>query len=165
MRLKRSSTTTSSLLLTATLLWVLCTRTCVCDEARAPVVDSASRGHHEAVPPDPDDHTASTDDVIVSPINHHGHHVGGLTGPGHHGSGGKGSEVQRFQVAKVDFHHVATPFIISVWIIIAGFAKIEGSGGVTPSAEVSIVRPRFSCAPTDGATVVEAYEGRLRCGE
>lgn len=102
------------------------TWTCGADEARAPVVDSASRGHHEAVPPDPDDHTASTDDVIVSPIHHHG--VGGghaLSGAsGHHGAGARDGPPKRFQVAKVDFHHVATPFIISVWIIIAGFAKI-----------------------------------------
>lgn len=98
--------------------------TCVGDEARAPVVDSASRGHHEAVPPDPDDHTASTDDVIVSPIHHHGAGGGHSLSPGHHGAGARDGPPKRFQVAKVDFHHVATPFIISVWIIIAGFAKI-----------------------------------------
>lgn len=98
--------------------------TCVGDEARAPVVDSASRGHHEAVPPDPDDHTASTDDVIVSPIHHHGAGGGHALSPGHHGAGARDGAPKRFQVAKVDFHHVATPFIISVWIIIAGFAKI-----------------------------------------
>ncbi|KAL1428904.1 hypothetical protein MTO96_016656 [Rhipicephalus appendiculatus] len=98
--------------------------TCCADEARAPVVDSASRGHHEAVPPDPDDHTASTDDVIVSPIHHHGVGGGHAVSAGHHGSGERDGTPKRFQVAKVDFHHVATPFIISVWIIIAGFAKI-----------------------------------------
>ncbi|KAH7977312.1 hypothetical protein HPB49_000580 [Dermacentor silvarum] len=98
--------------------------TCGADEARAPVVDSASRGHHEAVPPDPDDHTASTDDVIVSPIHHHGVGGGHAISAGHHGSGERDGTPKRFQVAKVDFHHVATPFIISVWIIIAGFAKI-----------------------------------------
>lgn len=98
--------------------------TCGADEARAPVVDSASRGHHEAVPPDPDDHTASTDDVIVSPIHHHGVGGGHAVSAGHHGSGARDGTPKRFQVAKVDFHHVATPFIISVWIIIAGFAKI-----------------------------------------
>ncbi|KAK8784231.1 hypothetical protein V5799_009406 [Amblyomma americanum] len=116
--------------------------TCRADEARAPVVDSASRGHHEAVPPDPDDHTASTDDVIVSPIHHHG--VGGghaLSGaPGHHGAGARDGPPKRFQVAKVDFHHVATPFIISVWIIIAGFAKI---GAYLPETPVCTVLSRY----------------------
>lgn len=105
--------------------------TCVGDEARAPVVDSASRGHHEAVPPDPDDHTASTDDVIVSPIHHHSAGGGHALSPGHHGAGARDGTPKRFQVAKVDFHHVATPFIISVWIIIAGFAKIGASSSLS----------------------------------
>ncbi|XP_064466459.1 sodium/hydrogen exchanger 3-like [Ornithodoros turicata] len=99
--------------LTVTLVLLTAVKTCSADEARAVVVDSASRGHQEAVPPDPDDHT--TDEVIVEPVHTHG--SGSLSRQSH-------GAIQRFQVAKVDFHHVATPFIISVWIIIAGFAKI-----------------------------------------
>lgn len=30
----------------------------------------------------------------------------------------------RYAVASFDFHHVATPYIISLWIIIVGLAKI-----------------------------------------
>ena len=33
-------------------------------------------------------------------------------------------EVKRYQVASFDFNHVATPYIISLWIIIVGLAKI-----------------------------------------
>lgn len=97
-------------------IFLLVARTSVADEARAVVVDSASRGHQEAVPPDPDDHT--TDEVRVEPVHPHGSsHAAGTPRQPH-------GVTQRFEVAKVDFHHVATPFIISVWIIIAGFAKI-----------------------------------------
>ncbi|XP_013782494.1 sodium/hydrogen exchanger 3-like, partial [Limulus polyphemus] len=33
-------------------------------------------------------------------------------------------EIHRYHVAKVDFPHVSTPYIISIWILIAGLAKI-----------------------------------------
>lgn len=35
---------------------------------------------------------------------------------------------KRYAVATFDFHHVATPYIISLWIIIVGLAKIGESG-------------------------------------
>ena len=35
--------------------------------------------------------------------------------------------VKRYAVATFDFHHVATPYIISLWIIIVGLAKIGQS--------------------------------------
>lgn len=34
------------------------------------------------------------------------------------------SSVKRFPVVAFDFHHVATPYIISLWIVIVGLAKI-----------------------------------------
>lgn len=34
---------------------------------------------------------------------------------------------KRYAVATFDFHHVATPYIISLWIIIVGLAKIGES--------------------------------------
>lgn len=47
-----------------------------------------------------------------------------------HSSTGNGDETVtevkdlRYAVASFDFHHVATPYIISLWIIIVGLAKI-----------------------------------------
>ena len=35
-----------------------------------------------------------------------------------------GPKSERYQVASFDFNHVATPYIISLWIIIVGLAKI-----------------------------------------
>lgn len=37
---------------------------------------------------------------------------------------GHGPKSERYQVASFDFNHVATPYIISLWIIIVGLAKI-----------------------------------------
>lgn len=37
---------------------------------------------------------------------------------------GHESKSERYQVASFDFNHVATPYIISLWIIIVGLAKI-----------------------------------------
>lgn len=42
----------------------------------------------------------------------------------HSESEGGGHGDKRYQVAAVDFHHVSSPYIISLWIIIAGLAKI-----------------------------------------
>lgn len=43
---------------------------------------------------------------------------------GQHGSGPSNREGMRYSVAAFDFNHVATPYIISLWIIIVGLAKI-----------------------------------------
>lgn len=41
-----------------------------------------------------------------------------------HPSGHESKEGMRYPVASFDFNHVATPYIISLWIIIVGLAKI-----------------------------------------
>ncbi|XP_023244345.1 Na(+)/H(+) exchanger beta-like [Centruroides sculpturatus] len=50
------------------------------------------------------------------------------------------SESERFRVASVDFAHVSTPFIISLWIVIAGLAKI----GFHVTPRISLICPE-SC--------------------
>lgn len=40
------------------------------------------------------------------------------------GTVAESEEVKRYKVASFDFNHVATPYIISLWIIIVGLAKI-----------------------------------------
>jgi hypothetical protein len=41
-----------------------------------------------------------------------------------HSTGHESKEGMRYAVASFDFNHVATPYIISLWIIIVGLAKI-----------------------------------------
>lgn len=45
----------------------------------------------------------------------------------HHHNHNHNNSVKRYQVAKFDFEHVSTPYIISLWIIIVGLAKIGKS--------------------------------------
>lgn len=63
-------------------------------------------------------------DVDLGKINMTNSHQEGSS----HASAGHGTsestEDLRYAVASFDFHHVATPYIISLWIIIVGLAKI-----------------------------------------
>lgn len=50
--------------------------------------------------------------------------TGGSSNPSNHGEAASSMESLRYSVASFDFNHVATPYIISLWIIIVGLAKI-----------------------------------------
>lgn len=50
--------------------------------------------------------------------------TGGSSNPSNHREGANPVESLRYAVASFDFNHVATPYIISLWIIIVGLAKI-----------------------------------------
>lgn len=71
----------------------------------SPVMMALSSGSHE-----------SSSSSSSSPSSKDGTH-GNSESEGGHGD-------KRYQVASVDFHHVSAPYIISIWIIIAGLAKI-----------------------------------------
>jgi hypothetical protein len=66
----------------------------------------------------PDLTTKDDNSIITTPL----HRIG----PHHHNNDHNNS-VKRYQVAKFDFEHVSTPYIISLWIIIVGLAKIGES--------------------------------------
>ena len=58
--------------------------------------------------------------------NRNGTHHGteDLANNGTEGHEGNETEVERYQIAKLDFEGVAQPYIISLWIVIASAAKI-----------------------------------------
>ena len=47
---------------------------------------------------------------------------GGRSGGG--GGGGGGNDTEGYQVAKFDFAHISTPYIICMWILLASAMKI-----------------------------------------
>jgi hypothetical protein len=51
---------------------------------------------------------------------------------------GEHDEVHRYQIAHFDFHAVASPFVVSIWIVIASAAKI-GEEPLSDSAHCSVL--------------------------
>jgi len=75
---------------------------------------------HEESSATPDLSTSDENSIITTPLHriapHHNNH-----------NHNHNQTVKRYQVAKFDFEHVSTPYIISLWIIIVGLAKIGES--------------------------------------
>lgn len=87
------------------------------DESRAIVDDTVSRQHHEAIEPEPDSHEEPDDGPLVLPVSYH-HDINSLLKdkpPDKKGG---------FKMASLKLEYVGTPFLIALWMFIAGLTKI-----------------------------------------
>lgn len=98
---------------TAVVILGLFVVTVTADESRAIVDDTVSRQHHEAIEPEPDSH--EDEGPLVLPVSYH-HSILKDKPPDRKGG---------FKLAGgLKMEYVGTPFLIALWIFIAGLTKI-----------------------------------------
>lgn len=96
------------------LLWAT---TVLADESRAIVDDTVSRNHHEAIEPETDSHEEQDDGPLVYPVSYHHDMNSFLKDKPPEKKGG-------FKMATLKMEYVGTPFLIAIWMFIAGLTKI-----------------------------------------
>ncbi|GFW17665.1 uncharacterized protein TNCV_2652221 [Trichonephila clavipes] len=100
-------------------LLITCFGTAFGDESRAIVDDTVSRQHHEAIQPETDSHEdyqTSDDGPLVLPVSyHHDNKILNDKPPSQKGG---------FKMATLKLEYVGTPFLIALWMLIAGLTKI-----------------------------------------
>ncbi|CAL1289926.1 unnamed protein product [Larinioides sclopetarius] len=105
------------------------------DESRAVIDDTVSRQHHEAIQPETDSHEdyqTSDDGPLVLPVSYH-HDMKILNDKPPSQKGG-------FKMATLKLEYVGTPFLIALWMLIAGLTKI----GFHVTPKISLICPE-SC--------------------
>ncbi|XP_055940589.1 Na(+)/H(+) exchanger protein 2-like isoform X2 [Argiope bruennichi] len=118
------------LLLLISLIYIVCG-----DESRAVIDDTVSRQHHEAIQPETDSHEdyqTSDDGPLVLPVSYH-HDMKILNDKPPSQKGG-------FKMATLKLEYVGTPFLIALWMLIAGLTKI----GFHVTPKISLICPE-SC--------------------
>ncbi|GFU49172.1 hypothetical protein NPIL_261591 [Nephila pilipes] len=109
--------------------------TAIGDESRAIVDDTVSRQHHEAIQPETDSHEdyqTSDEGPLVLPVSYH-HDMKILNDKPPSQKGG-------FKMATLKLEYVGTPFLIALWMLIAGLTKI----GFHVTPKISLICPE-SC--------------------
>lgn len=115
------------------LLMMVLSVTVKADESRAIVDDTVSRQHHEAIEPETDSHEEPDDGPLVLPVSYH-HDMNSILKdkpPGKKGG---------FKMATLKMEYVGTPFLIALWMFIAGLTKI----GFHVTPKISLICPE-SC--------------------